>query len=270
MNNFYILDRNAVATIKASLAGDRCDQRRLKQLKSIDVEGNFVSSILSIIEGQSGRREDFEEIQKTARVECEALKSFYKNARTDFHLKDDLNFAEVFSNNIEHNWANYLSVVGKVQQDLYQPMSEKAREQYLEVLVDHIKQNGVHLGHPVSMCCISLLYGSKQARKILKPKKNHSKESLDRDSYNAVSDLLLISRLAHIRLVFNEQRPELSLKLLSFDNGLRSFFNYITLLNGEIIPSGGVKVITKYSPKLFSDLTEGQAIQLLRRIESES
>lgn len=99
---FVILDRNAVALIKDSNAGvAQNDPKKIKfltLLRSIDRKGVAIASLFSIMEGEKGRADTVEEKIRCIQVETDALRSFYKNARTDGEfLKPDSATAELLS-----------------------------------------------------------------------------------------------------------------------------------------------------------------------------
>ncbi len=126
MGKCFLLDRNILSIIKDSI--NNKPQKTTEKinmlgfLKKIDRRTNFVSPILSIIEGQTGKRESKNEITQTILKESDFISSFFKFARVDTSfLQEHHNYmSSVFSENTEENWDNYDCFLTEVNKLLYQ------------------------------------------------------------------------------------------------------------------------------------------------------
>lgn len=267
-----LLDRNAVDAVKRCVSGNYVDSSRRRQLEGLDKSRNFVSPILSVIEGQSGKRETEEAIRATLKKEAEAVGAYFKRARTDsdYFLSDEGagNFADVFGNNIEHSWERYISFVREVHPLLYQPISSRSKCTVEDQLFGLARKHGVQVSHPVFLVSLAVLYGHDGARKTLKPKAVYdSIEQEKRAAYNAVSDLIVISRMGMIRSVLRDDEKRFGyVRFFTFDKGLLSVINATTIVGETALPDGGVSVNATYNRKLFPDLDDAAYERLLRRL----
>lgn len=267
-----LLDRNAVDTVKRCVSGGNVDISRRRQLEGLDKARNFVSPILSIIEGQSGKRETEEAIRATLKKEAEAVGAFFKRAHTDSdyflsgHRAGD--FADAFGNNIEHSWERYISFVIEIHPLLYQPISSRSKCTVEDQLFGLARKHGVQVSHPVFWVSLAVLYGHDGARKTLKPKAVYdSVEQEERAAYNVVSDLIVISRIGMIRSVFRDHEKRFGfVKFFTFDKGLSSVLNFTKIVGETALPDGGVSVNITYNRKLFPNLDDAGYDRLLRRL----
>lgn len=118
------------------------------------------------------------------------------------------------------------------------------------------------------MVSLAVLYGHEGARKTLKPKAVYdSIEQEERAAYNAVSDLIVISRMGMIRSVLRDDEKRFGyVRFFTFDKGLLSVINATTIVGEIALPDGGVSVNTTYNRKLFPDLDDSAYERLLRRL----
>lgn len=83
----HLLDRNAVSLIKESNAGkiqtDATKIGFLQKLRRLDRKQDYVSPLLSIIEGEHGRADTVEEKMAAQWKESDAVRHFFKSAQTD-------------------------------------------------------------------------------------------------------------------------------------------------------------------------------------------
>jgi hypothetical protein len=261
-----LLDRNAVIAVKKSVSGQIVETQRLSELRKLDKQRNFISPILSMIEGQSGRRESTLELESTLEKESEAIGSFFKRARTDTAFfkstENSRAFSDIFSNHIEHAWDCYISFIKDVQIHLYQPVSPIERLNVENRLFALAKEHGVQVLHPVLLVALAVLYGHKGARKVIKPKPNYKTTDLEQQAaYNVVSDLIVISRIGQIRLVMSKGERNYSyVKFFTFDKGLSSVINAIKINSEEYLSeeylSFGVGINVSCNRSLFPYLDD--------------
>ncbi|MEL4440342.1 hypothetical protein [Shewanella algae] len=263
-----LLDRNAVATIKENLNGKSVDINRLKTLRNLDNKKNHISPILSIIEGQIGKRETKEEMMLTLKKEADAISEFYRRATKDseYLLETADSMCDVFSNHNEHKWDNYVNFLTQANPILFQNVAKHKKQESIESLLSLAKANNIYAGHPTVIICLSILFGSNEARSVLKPKKDVENFK----SYNAVSDIILISRICHIKAIFSQSKKSTLLKFITFDEGLEFFLKSIRVLDNKIIQDGGVEIEAEYSHKLFPGLTKEEFTSFMVKLKNDS
>mgnify|MGYP006910069997 CR=1 FL=1 len=267
-----LLDRNAVDAIKRCVSGEYVENCKRRQLESLDRSRNTISPILSIIEGQSGRRESEEEIKLTLKKEAAAIRRFFKRARTDTHyfLSEEQidNFSKTFGNNIEYAWDSYTDFIKSVFPLLYQPVSPTKPHDIENQLFELAAKHYVQISHPVLVVSLATLYGHEGARKTLKAKKEYeTQDKLDRAAYNVVCDIMSISRIGSIKAAMSKSK-EIGdrVQLFTFDKGLLSLVSAVTINWGESLEDGGTKINCSYSKKLFPALNDENYIRLTKRL----
>lgn len=159
-------------------------------------------------------------------AETEAISKIFKRARTDsdFLQKRSSEFSEIFSNNIEHKWENYISFTKEIQSILYQPISKNERNSFKLKILEISENYNIPSTHPAVICALSVLYGCEETRRILKPKLNRTDDQRSKDAYNAMSDLIIISRLHMIQNINSEDREHNDrIIYFTFDKGLDFF-----------------------------------------------
>jgi len=270
-----LLDRNAVIAVKKNINGEEVEIKRLCELRKLDKQRHFISPILSMIEGQSGRRESTQELESTLEKESEAIGSFFKRARTDTaffkNTKNSRAFSDIFSNHIEHAWEHYISFIKNVQISLYQPVSPRERLNVENLLFALAEEHEVQVSHPVLLVALAVLYGHKGARKVMEPKPNYKTTDLEQEAaYNVVSDLIVISRLGQIRLVMSEGERNYSyVKFFTFDKGLSSVLKAIKINSEKSLSSGGVSLKISCHRSLFPDLDDQNWYRLQKALGIE-
>ncbi len=132
----YVLDRNIVSRIKDHLNGRLADNKMdtIDNLKSIDQENNIISILPAIDESTLGRGlnvDDKEHFIKSTSEELEAIKTFFKKAKTESKLFDscEWNYEKYFDliamDSYSHeNFINSSKLIRKAL-DLYVENNEK-------------------------------------------------------------------------------------------------------------------------------------------------
>lgn len=133
MVNLYLLDRNAISDIKRHLEQKDIKPERLEKLKGIDYPENFISSVLSIWEGENAKKENIKEKKEVIKKEINALSKFYKIARTDKSINAGLakveKSAKLFSTEREELWEQYNKLIEWVlESEIYQPLAKKEQK----------------------------------------------------------------------------------------------------------------------------------------------
>lgn len=265
MKKIYLLDRNAVSIIKDSNSGKPQEGDKLellKKIKSLDNKKSVFSPLLSILEGQRGRRETKEEINETIAKESSHIGRFFKRAKTDsdFLAKNNALISELISGERELNFDGYMSFLDYARKHIYQPLSETKKHETLEDLIKRANSLGIPLGHPVVMCCAATIFGSQEARKVVKPK------IAKYNAHNALSDIISISRINNIKSL--TRNDNIIFKLITLDAALEKFISMVSVI--EVTPSNdGCFQRLSYSRELFPDLGESEYQNLMKRLGSQ-
>lgn len=266
INKILVLDRNVVSLIKdanSQKKQSRTEQvKMLRKLKRNDRKVISITPIISIIEGQKGRKESEQEMEETIDKEANALKDFFSNAKADnsFLLENAQSTSKIFAESDSTYNAKYDSFLEEINPFLVDNPKKNGKKELKNKILDIAKNHEIPVGHPVVICCLSALYSSKSSRGILKFKKNNY------NPYNARSDLLVISRFNHIKAKAKSADKNIKVKYLTLDRDLGKFLSMITI-NNATMHSGGVEFSVAYNKKLFPDLTSKEYSQLKKDME---
>lgn len=269
-----LLDRNAVNSVKQCVSGGKLENNRRRELKKIDNRSNIISPILSVIEGQSGRKENENEIEITLKKESDVVGRFFNKSMTDSKYFGDSErvkeFIKVFGNHTEHSWKYYVSFIKEVGGFIHQPVSISNKMDIENKMFDLASQKNIKCSHPVFVAALATLYGHCGARKVIKPKKNYgSEEERNKAAYNAASDLIVISRIANIRSIARRKSGKnILVTFFTFDKGLLSFSRGVCINWDRAIPSGGVEVNASYDRSLFPDLDDDGWSRVIKKLQS--
>lgn len=249
--NIFILDRNVISVIKSTLLGKTIKEKHkidmLDLLKALDVRGNLFTVIASITEGQSARQETREEFVKSIEDDTGALKSFFRQARTDsdFMLKAKDDLCTIDNGLKEHNFTKYADFLDVIRPKLFQPVGDKLRIILRDEIFLEARAKGIARSHPVVLCCLSALYGSRASHGILKPRKEGD------DSYNALNDILLASRMAQYvataqtdfyisQYCIVKVPPKVTFDILTMDKHLDAFLRATALKSANYVSSNSL------------------------------
>ncbi|MGI2227433.1 hypothetical protein [Shewanella frigidimarina] len=267
MSTLYLLDRNAVSDIKNHVDGKQfsCDKKdRFKRIQEIDKSENFVSPILSMIEGQLGRECDKEELHQCLVKETKYLQSFFKNANVDSEYlnrySDD--FSEVYSTYIESSWYECYEVLKYSYPFLIQPLKSSDVNEYHKELFSLCRRLDVPLSHPAVVCCVAASLGCNNSRNIIKPKLGIDGDSLNKKLYNTMTDLMIIPRVCLIKIIARHNFVNLKVEFLSFDVPLTKFLSCV-LWSGDIRDMNGLALKIGYRKELFPKLSESKYLELM-------
>jgi len=269
VKNFYLLDRNIISIIKESVAGVKQTRKdkltALANLRKIDKKSSVVSPMLSIIEGQSGRKESSPEVKNTLLKETEAISLFFKNAKVDSKFLTDNSEQVCFalSQDIEEKWNDYDSFLKESNNFIFQPVSSKNKIAYEANIISLAKKHSINCGHLVVMICLSCLYGCDTAKKVLKPKK------VKKSNYNSLSDIQLLSRVNRVNALIGKYNLKYRTKLLTIDKPLNELQKLIDVLSSDIKSCGTVFSRMSYSASMFPDLNESEYLSLMERTGAE-
>jgi hypothetical protein len=264
--DLYLLDRNIVSIIKDAVMGVTLSEPKkltmLNKLKEIDVSTSAVSPILSLIEGQKGRDESYDEKIACVRKETEAIKSFFRQASTDSCILQtgEVAFSSTFTEYREEDWDRHSAFLVEACSLLRNKVAKSKSEGTKRSLLSLAKNNGVYLGHISVVACLSCLYGSEAARGVLKPHKITSK------CFNVLNDLLTLSRVNLIKAIAQAcGMNDLKVQFLTLDEGLNELLSNVQIRAANLTPSG-VSQTVEYAKPLFPLLDENEYITLLSEI----
>lgn len=264
-----LLDCNVISTIRQKLNKQKILSSRNRILRKLNRSDNTISSILSIREGQSGIKENVEQTKITTNDEAKLIANYFTKANTDsaYLLKAQDELSTVFGNNIESKWNSYVSFLNKMNDILYQPISKKIQRNYEQIIVSSALEFDIDTGHPIVMCCLSVLYGNNNSRGILKFKPKLNENDKDRNIYNALNDLIVVSRLSMIKALSKNAHKNYKIEYITFDNKLSIFINSIKV-NYEKVIGDTTETNVSYTNKLFPDLDEASFIEFSKRVKS--
>lgn len=263
------LDRNAVSMVKAinldplkTYPDDARKELLRQQLKALDVEGNFVSALLSIIEGEKGRPDTPEEKRACVVKETAAVAKFFTKARTDqgFLIKNSDLIAKIFTDPEAHG-----QLVGKRTQflervvaDLLQRKKPAERAVKQAEMFELAKQLELRPGDPIVVLSVAALHWGVAARQFLKPK--------ELNVYNVLGDLDALCYRACARamfpLVFAKHPAPPRFEIFTGDKGLAGVDDQIELTAEFKGKDGEVAFAVVYRTDLFGELPQAEAEKL--------
>ncbi|MCV2219863.1 hypothetical protein [Thauera sp. Sel9] len=264
INSFYLLDRNSVNLIKESINGkiqkDKTKLKFIKRLRSIDRKGNFISPLFSIIEGEKGRKDSFEEKISCLNHEADVIRQFYKHARvdSDFLSANAQQAGQIFTENLELGWpvrTKYFEVACPM---LKAGVPKLQRSSVQDRLLKAAKDLDLPIRDPLVVICLACLHGGKEARGMLKPASPRS--------YNALSDLYVIIRIGFLKALMSKHGPTIRIHFLSMDTALAGILSMISYPDSSITERGDLNLSLKYEVELFKDLSKDEAIDLLESL----
>jgi hypothetical protein len=262
-----LLDRNVVSVIKDAVAdkeqkGEK-EQRMLEFLREIDTSQHAVSPLPSLIEGEHGREDSSSE--KTAQLEKEtdAVARFFQFARTDSAYLNGVKdtFAEVFSGFLEGNSNARATFREKATPLVIQAVAVDRRRGIEDQLVGIAVSVGLERTDGIVVLFIACLYGNRHSRDVLKLSKPEK-------WFNVLNDLYLIPRIGLVKSVARALPIPLKVRLLTLDGGLEQVLRNVRIVEGNVTSDGEVRMQLRYLPPLFTDLSEGDAIEVLNRLNS--
>ena len=227
LENLFLLDRNAVSLIlrhsRATIIRGGTEYRHIRQLERLDKRGNLISLFASTLEGINPKKET---ITSDYRIRClrdeiNAVKNFYKKARTDADFLSSR--ASILSScDMFDSFPRCMHFLCEASSLLYQPVSSTTYDTVCHDILEIAKICDIPKGHPVVMCALACLYGNEDARDMLKFKKNYSFST----AYNAMSDITTILFTASTNELMRSQHSSNSkIHFFSFDKALIKIFN---------------------------------------------
>jgi len=219
--NLVLIDRNIVSDIRKHNAGQRNHNFELAQ--SVDKKKNFISPLMSIIEGRFRNPQSYTKMHDTLVDESAEISKFYKHARTDseFLKSNSIQMISVFSEQSAADVAKYAPFVKFLQEKLADPVAEEKSLIVQKEILEYAIDNFYCPGHPVTICGLSCLHGNSAAHRVLKPKV-YSSDEIESAAYNSLLDILITNQLAYIGSFQNKADNVI---FLTRDIGLKNFLS---------------------------------------------
>lgn len=270
-NKICFLDRNAIGTIDLFLnyrkKNERILQQRMPRIKRIDRPYNIVSSLLSIMEGVKGLNETKDD-KETAIISDSHILKFFKKAKTDVStnmiLKEKIK--ELQLGRHEENFFQCIAFYKSVHNLLINEMPiSNARKKDI-IIIDKARENGIDIHHPIVLLCLAAMYKNKFARNVLKIKP----VCRDSDIYNAISDVLAITRLILISNMIYTHKMANFVDFITFDKALEkiweSFSSYTSILTKK--QNDIIHTVELYNIRsLFRHLPERQYFEIIDKLK---
>ncbi len=264
-----LLDRNAVAIIKAAVAGkpqsDEAKMAALEALRALDIPENSISPLLSIIEGERGREDAADEKAGCLEKETDVVGRFFKQANTDAaHLRGLKQWAaELFAGMKESMWDERADYLTKAAPLVLQKVAENKRLGVEVELVQLARTCGLAPNDGIVMLFLACLYGSDAARKVIKPARPNA--------YNVLSDLHVIPRVGMIKTAAGMLPRPVKVRFWTLDEGLFGVLSHVDIVRSHFAAAGELQMQVRYKPALFPDLIKDEvdttaAISMLNRI----
>ncbi|WP_116603024.1 hypothetical protein [Cupriavidus alkaliphilus] len=266
-DTLFLLDRNVLSVIKVAIDGNEQkgekEQRMLDFLRRIDVPQYAISPLPSLMEGEHRREDNVTEKAQQLEKEAEAVSRFFRAARTDSeYLKSARDiFARIFAGLREVDWDARAAFRTKAVPLIIDPVAPAARRAVEDTFAELAISGGLERTDGIVVMFVACLYGNRDARKVLKPTKPDA-------TYNVLSDIHLIPRIALIKSVARELPIQLKVRFLTLDGGLEQVLENVRIVQPEVTGDGKLQMQVRYLPQLFTELSEDDAIDLLNRLNT--
>jgi len=252
----YLLDKNIVECIHRSLKGKLCPH--IKLAKDIDCKKNRVSPLLAVLEGSVQKPQSDAEILNSLNRETEAIKQFYRRAKTDgdFLQHNQGEMIRTLGEHFRKSSNHLIQITIELQKILARTYSVKEANRIFDEINSLALNHKLKLTHPLLICAIMCLYGHTDARGAIKPKEKPSKRS----AYNAVVDIRMLMETAYIRNILQKFAPKAKLILHTADKSLNKLEKSLLISAKEDANDGEVtfdtKFDTEHDDKLLPNLAD--------------
>lgn len=259
-----LLDRNIVGLIKdanfGKLETDPVKIRFLRFLRALDRAPEHVSPLLSIIEGEKGRQDTPDEKLAVQQKESAALRTFFKHAVTDSGYLDHHSelTSKTFTHYREGGWEARSVFLERAAPLIAQKVKKDRRRRTEGALTAEAKAVGLSPDDPIVMLCIACLYGSDEARGVIKPH--------ELSTYNALNDLHTLSRIHLMRGIAKRLGYPVRFRFITRDANLHKVLNWIRVADSKVSARGNVSMSLRYSSRLFPSLSMAEYRGLIERV----
>lgn len=261
----FFLDRNVVDLIKGFNSGRKITDpkkiAKLNFLREIDTARSLVTPILSMIEGQKGRKESFQEKLDIAEKETEAVRAFFAKARTDSETIQGLKpeFASAFSEHSEEDWGNVENFLREACPFIANKITKNDRAAAELEILSAAEKNNVPAGHLAVALCLGCLYGSDAAREVIKPGRIKEK------THNVMSDINIVPKISLVKaLMAMIGIDDIEIAYVTCDEGLEKVLDCIQVVDIRFNENKG-EILQKirYGKALFPSLNKREYLHLM-------
>lgn len=260
----FLLDRNIVALIKEVAAGKETNdvkkQHCLRTLREIDIPTNYISPLLSIIEGEHGREDSADEKSNCQKKESDVLRQFFKSANLDSEYLDASRriVGSVFTTYREEHWSAREEFFNKAAPLVAQKAPIGERQAIEQKLIRKAAAADLASDDVLLVLFLACLHGSDDARKVIKPTKP--------DAYNVLNDLHVIPRIGLIKALVRQTGIQMNVRFVTLDEGLEQVLSNIRIVESNLSNTEELGMQVRYLPGLFPELENDAFIALLTRI----
>lgn len=265
----YMLDICVVSATKltnSSLDKQPRKANLVNYLRELDRPNNSFSYLFALMEKVSDSRgiDTDEELEKKVLSDLASLRKFFTKSRIyendDFVLKF---LKELRGNPIEEKRSDYLGFLRFLNDQfrLSNTVSHEQRLRIAEKIIDLTEHFNFSRQHPVLTIGLACLYGNQAAKKLMKFKGDSKKF----DAENALSDIMLITRFAGIKLQVEQLGRDgfggfIRSDFITDDDGLIEIVKYFTPTVVKYVDKhDGRETKTTMTVQLKELLTEIQA-----------
>lgn len=260
----HLLDRCVVSLIKECNAGkvqtDRKKVDFLRYLRTLDRPGDYVSPLLSIVEGEHGREDTAGEKSACQRKESEEVRRFFRFASTDSDYLDACSetVGSTFTEFRESAWNERENFLRNAAPLIAQGIKKHHRKSVEHQLFALAQSADLSASDPIVVLCLACLYENGHARSVIKP--------TEPPFYNVLNDVHTLSRVEAIRAQIQRSGFSLKTKFISRDKGLMQMRSQIDISDRAITDVGELQCTMRYRPELFPALPENDYLALMDRI----
>lgn len=255
----YMLDICVVSATKLSeesLIKEPRKARLVNKLHYLDRDNNCFSYLCALMEKVSDSRGILtsDELEKQILSDLSAMRKFFKNAHV--YEPDDFVIAflkELKGEPIEDKRKEYLEFLEILnnQFKLQNPISPNNRLAKAKEIIQSANDLNIDMHHPIITIALACLYQNPDAQKLMKFKMDPNKF----DAENALSDIVLISRFAKLKL--------------EIEHYGRNGVGYYARTNFITDDNGLSKIIQYFKPQVlkYKDKIDGRESQLTMTIK---
>lgn len=266
------VDRNIVAMMqyyneyKEVLPGY---SRQYAKIRKYDRNHNLISLLLSSAEGTRRGIQTAAEMKETIVEDSKIVKDFTKEAKSDgdilakIAVEDTAIFAESFL-------TTYMDYVSWASSHIKVPLKVKDTITTKDLLINKAIQDRISPTHPVVLSCLAVLYGNQNARDMIRGDGTWA----NRSDYNAVSDIMILSRLCLIKALDSESYGGNKIKpiFITRDEGLTEFLDSFIVISARTERNEVLRSATTFATlipkrKLFPKLGREAFVALVGELQ---
>ena len=254
VKNVYLMDRNIISIIDKFNNGIKLREDQYKilvLLRQRDRKSNLFSPLLAIMEGQSGRPEDENEILKTISNDIEkiAKHNFFKKARVDqsflkIDILKNLLLESLLTSARDIKRESYLSLLNHFHRMIGNKISSEKRIKVAREMKSKADEFNISIEHTIFFTSLLCLFDSSRARDLLKFGKKEF------NAYNSYNDIKLYTDHIKIADMLLKAKAEAKVKIISHDKGV----NFLKELYIETISTSHTNIapqINQFEAKLL-------------------